>query len=230
MADIVSIARASMVTDQQRLNTVSHNLANISTDGYKRQVFNTTLQQVENNSAASTGPSALDLSQGALKHTDNYQNIALNGSGFLVAHTQDNDFLTRRGSLTVDQNGYLALATGERILGESGTIQLDSTPFEIQQNGDVLQAGRLVDRLKLVTVSDVRAVEYVGSGFYQTAQPLEQATQLRVMQGHLEGSNVESLTEMMELMTTVRHYEAASQVLRSYDQVLDTAINDLADF
>lgn len=230
MADIVSIARTSMVTDQQRLNTVSHNLANISTDGYKRQIFNTALQQIESNGVSGVRPAALDLSQGALKHTDNFRNIALNGTGFLVAQAQDSEFLTRRGSLTVDMSGYLALVTGERILGESGPIQLDSTPFEIQQNGDVLQAGRLVDRLKLVTVDDAKTIDYLGSGLYQATQPLEAATQLRVMQGHLEGSNVESLTEMMELITTVRHYEAASQVLRSYDQVLDTAINDLADF
>lgn len=230
MADIVSIARASMVADQQRLNTVSHNLANISTDGYKRQVFNTTLQQVETAGESGARSAALDLSQGVLKHTGSAQNIALNGAGFLVAQAQESEFLTRRGTLAVDEHGYLALATGERILGERGAIQLDTTPFEIQRNGDVLQGGRLVDRLKLVNAASPKAIEYVGSGFYQTTQPLEPAPQLQVMQGHLEGSNVESLAEMMELMTTVRHYEAASQVLRSYDQILGSAINDLADF
>lgn len=230
MADIISIARAAMITDQQRLNTVSHNLANISTDGYKRHVFSSSLQQLKNNVTSAAHPSSVDFTQGPLKLTDHFQNIALNGKGFLVAKTSDNEYLTRRGALSVDENGYLALTTGERILGERGLIQLDSSPFEVHPNGDLLQSGRLVDKLKLVDVEDHLSLEYVGRGFYQATQSVEPTTELRVMQGHLEGSNVQSLSEMMELMTTVRHYEAASQVLRSYDQVLDTAINELAEF
>ena len=233
MTDIFSIARTSMQADLNRLNTVSHNLANIGTDGYKRQIFASSLQQaeaapaVEATSLAQTN--VLDLSQGVLKNTGNPNDVALNGSGFLIVDSNHQELLTRRGQLTVDSQGYLALLSGERVVGESGLISLEARAFEITRNGDLYQDGRLVDRLKRVQ-ADATSIEYLGAGLFRNAGELVNAENLDVMQGFSEGSNVESLAEMMELITTVRHYEASSQVLKSYDQVLGSAINDLASF
>lgn len=238
MADIFSIARTSMQADMNRLNTVSHNLANIGTDGYKRQIFASSLQLIADTEAGASQTSplipsmqtnVLDLSQGVLKNTDNNHDIALNGNGFLVVDVNHQELLTRRGQLAVDGQGYLTLNTGERVLGEGGPISLDAREFEIRRNGELYQDGRLVDRLKRVQ-ADSHTIEYLGAGLYRNTGELTTADDLEVMQGFSEGSNVESLAEMMELITTVRHYEASSQVLKSYDQVLDAAINDLANF
>lgn len=236
MADIFSIARASMQADLNKLNTVSHNLANIGTDGYKRQIFAASLPQAESvdgvqttNVLAATQTNMLDLSQGVLKNTGISRDVALNGNGFLVVDVNQQELLTRRGQFSVDSNGYLALVTGERVVGEGGLISLEARDFEIRRNGELYQDGRLVDRLKRVQ-ADSHTIEYLGAGLYRNVGELTAAEDLEVMQGFSEGSNVESLAEMMELITTVRHYEASSQVLKSYDQVLDAAINDLASF
>src|SRR3990167_6942735 len=159
MADIFSIARTSMQADMNRLNTVSHNLANIGTDGYKRQIFASSLQLIADTEAGASQTSplipsmqtnVLDLSQGVLKNTDNNHDIALNGNGFLVVDVNHQELLTRRGQLAVDGQGYLTLNTGERVLGEGGPISLDAREFEIRRNGELYQDGRLVDRLKRV--------------------------------------------------------------------------------
>lgn len=233
MTDIFSIARTSMQADLNRLNTVSHNLANIGTDGYKRQIFASSLQLADAapavETASLTQTNVLDLSQGVLKNTGNPNDVALNGSGFLVVDANQQELLTRRGQLTVDSQGYLALLTGERVVGEGGLISLEAQAFEINRNGELYQDGRLVDRLKRVQ-ADAASIEYLGAGLFRNVGELENAESLEVMQGFSEGSNVESLAEMMELITTVRHYEASSQVLKSYDQMLGSAINDLASF
>lgn len=234
MTDIHGIARAALSADVEKVNTLSHNLSNINTNGYKRQVFSLNQGVEVTDGLISSGALKqkiqVDFEQGALKRTESPLNTAINGDGFYLVGDQSNPYLTRRGAFVVSADGYLSLPSGERVQGKGGDISVTSSDVSISSTGEVSEAGVLLDTLVLVEPENLDQLQYVGAGLFSAQQGYQQLNDIRVMPGFVETSNVNSLAEMTNLMLTVRHFESAAQVLRGYDDMLDAAINELTEF
>lgn len=236
MPDVIQLIQSAMSADMSRLNTISQNLANANTDGYKREIstqkaFEQELVSYGGNKPEASLSVARDMSVGALKYTGNMNNLALTGNGFLKINHVNGEAYTRRGQLQLSEDGKLVLSTGEEVLGESGPIYLQPESFVIQGDGSIFQKEQLMGKLLIVEGNAQGEMNYLGKGMFHSGSPLPQASgEMIIKQGYLEASNVESLREMVGLVTTVRHYESAGQVLKGYDDMLDSAINILGEF
>ena len=240
MADIMAIVNQTMNADSERLRSISQNLANVNTEGYKREVVTQRFDHLMSNSLSqgitSTRDSlrphiVRDLSQGILKQTGQSMDVALNGTGFLQVTKNGETYFTRKGHLAVDAQGVLSLTTGERMSGVNGEIRIDGTNIEIDTEGNISQLGVGVGKLELVHFEDASQLGYIGNGLFTLGNAKQESEgNTRIQQKFIEVSNVDTLTEMTALIEATRHFEASSQVLKGYDSMLDSAINTLADF
>jgi flagellar basal-body rod protein FlgF len=247
MTDVTAALSVAMNNDMQELRTISQNLANVSTNGYKREVnYTTAFQRVLDETALDqsiaaggridgTAPeigAVRDMQQGAFKYSGNAFEVALQGDGFLSVSTVAGSRLTRKGEMKIDEQGRLSLVSGEPVLGEGGEIFLRNSPFSIGGDGVVMQDGVALDRLSLRAFRDARLLNYQGEGLYAVPADLASAERPftgKVMQGYVETSNVKSADEMVRLVEITRHFETSQKVLSGYDGMLDKAINVLGD-
>jgi flagellar basal body rod protein FlgG len=234
MIDAIKAAQIAMIEDQARLQSISQNISNMQTAGYKRQLleaksFNEQLA-AETASVSQQMQSAQILTQGTVVQTENAKDIALAGDGFFEVHTKEGIFYSRRGDLHVNERGELCSAMGGLIMGKSGPLRVDDNEFSIDSQGIVYIDNRKIDQLNILQFSNIQALQYRGQGLYETKEsPYPANSTTRVLQGFIEQSNVKSVDEMMELVKTSRHFEASQRVMHIADSLLSTAINQLGE-
>jgi flagellar basal-body rod protein FlgF len=191
--------------------------------------------------------------QGAMKQTENDFDLALEGQGFLTVLTPQGERLTRNGAFLVDVDGYLVTKDGNQVLGENGPIKLKKNNFVIDEDGTVWQnaafaaddrrlvsmqenqweAIERVDRLKIVDVKRKRYLSKEGNSFWRTTDESGEATVLegsvrpKVRQGFLEGSNVNPVTEMVEMIEVNRAYDANQRTIQTEDALIGKLWNEV---
>lgn len=165
----------------------------------------------------------VDFSAGAIRETGRSLDIALNGDGFLVVQTPQGERYTRQGSLTLDESGQLVTQQGHVVVGQGGPITVPRGEVSIGEDGTIAVNGQVADQLKLVRFGNAKnALAKEGHSMFMatgTEKPQE-ALDTRVVQGALEGSNVNSLTEMVAMMQNSREFE-------SLQKTVSTIMNDL---
>jgi len=221
--DTLSITETSMLNDVERLRMLSHNLANATTPGYRRDVAVA--------SAFDTRLSAeLDRSQGAMRYSANPLDVALEGEGFLVLQSPSGPVLTRQGALRLDPAGRLVGPNGGAVQGTAGEIVLSQPEPRIDQAGNVWEGDKLAGTLRIVRAPADAAMTSLGNGLYacDTAR-LQELEAPRLRQGYVEASNVVPMREMVRLIETLRHFEAGQRLLRSHDDMLDRALGLLGE-
>jgi len=238
MSTIVAATQMGMLDDVERLRIISHNLANVSTVGFKRElaVSSQFEQQVRNASSPdglhgtpSLVGSYTDRSPGALTHTGNPLDLALEGDAWFVVDTGQQEAYTRQGTLRLDADGQLVTVSGQRVVTTSGDVRLTSAAPTIDAQGNIRDAGAIIGQLKVVTVANPQSLTETGDGLYVASDSTVtgSADTARVRQGFTEASNVISMNEMIKMIESVRHFEASQKLLQGYDAMLDRAITDL---
>ena len=118
------------------------------------------------------------------------------------------------------------------MLGVSGEIYLSGTQPTVDAAGNISDAGKPVGQLKLVLFAHPERMQSAGAGLLQQGgtdlAPVD--TQARLRQGHLEMSNVNSMAEMVKLVETMRHFEAAQKVVQGLDDMNERALRKLGEF
>ncbi|HBI21206.1 MAG TPA: hypothetical protein DDY37_01230 [Legionella sp.] len=234
MLDAITATQMAMLRDQLRLQSISQNVSNMQTPGYKREL----IESVGFDEHLQAGMTA--ASQSMQLATQNVQStfvqsripneLALAGDGYFEVQTDEGVFYTRRGDFHVNEHGELATATGALLLGQGGTLRVDDNPFTIDASGGLFIDHRKVDQVNVVQFANPNALTYQGQGLYESHEPALPASHAtHVLQGYLEQSNVKSIDEMMEMVKTSRHFEASQRVMRTADGMLSTAINQLGE-
>jgi flagellar basal-body rod protein FlgF len=166
-----------------------------------------------------------DGSQGAIRNTGNAYDLAIAGDGFFSVQAATGVRYTRDGSFSVDARNQLVTARGEPILDRNNrpiTIPPGNERPTIDEQGNVIAGGRTIATLA-ITVLDPQSLRKQGDDLYQgTVQ--RGAAPGRVEQGYLEQSNVNSVREMVDLIETMRSFEASQKVTQSLDETLGKAI------
>ncbi len=247
MADALAITKASMLYDMHRLQTISNNVANVATPGYKReiatgsdfaQVLARYSQQgvgatnIDSASITNSTQNMRDLSSGSLKQTNNKFDIALDKSSFIEVLTPTGTAFAKGGRFKLDANGRLVNSDGFIVNGTSGEIRLSTTDFVIDASGKVFEGERQVGQLTVMSFENPEELKYQGNGIYlasNTARPVANR-HTKVLQGFVEQSNVQQADEMVKMIEVTRHFEAGQKVIKTYDAMLDSAINTLGDF
>lgn len=217
---IASITRA-FGHDVDALNVVSQNIANMRTPGYRAERL-----EEDFSHGLPTSQVTLDGSDGPVLDTGRKLDVALQGNGYFLVADKDGTYLSRDGAFNVDSTGQLVDAAGHAVLGESGPIRLDNGPASIRPDGQVVQNGQVVDRLRVVTVRQPGLLRDVGQGLYAYAGATTDWTgTLRT--GALEEANVDPGGEMVHLMEITRHAQALQHAMQAYDEVMHDGISQL---
>jgi flagellar basal-body rod protein FlgG len=240
MVEGLSTAAAGMLAQQQKLDAVANDLANVNTTGYKhvRVGFEDLLYEQAGRPAATgvragLGARAVDagrgFEQGALQETGQPLDVALQGDGFLRIRLPDGrDALTRDGGLHVDGRGRLSTSAGA-LLQPSVAIPNGTAAEDIKIAGDgtVRVAGRQVGRISLVDVRSPQGLQPVGdNAFVATAAsgPVQAAPRATVLtQGALEASNTDTSDAMVAMIEAERSYQLASKAIQTADQMMEIA-------
>lgn len=245
---------SGMLTQQRSLNTISNNMVNIQTPGYKSdKMVSSTFQEEmlyrtgrKNKSdyeelgitskIRSAQRTYVNYEQGSFNPTGGIYDFALSGDGFFCIDTADGVRYTRNGSFRVDEEGYLMLNNLGRVQGAGGQpIQINNENFSVT-NGTIY--GVDADGASTV-LGTLRVVDFEGEyqdvlhkedyGLYSTdAAPREvQQGETAVIWKTLERSNADMVEEMTSMITSQRALQSAAQVLRMYDQIMDRSANDI---
>jgi flagellar basal-body rod protein FlgG len=229
-------AAAGMTAQQQRMDTLANDVANVNTTGYKhtRVAFRDLLYTQDRAGVVSSGagaaatPVGRGFAQGALRETGSKLDVAIEGDGFLQVRRADGTMaLTRDGSLRVDPNGRLTTQRGEllqpAITLPAGTNAAD---VSIAADGTVSAANRQLGRIQLVTVRAPQALESAGESLFvaNAASGAAQALPTgRLVQGALESSNVDIADAMTQMIESQRSFQMASKAVQMQDQILQIA-------
>jgi flagellar basal-body rod protein FlgF len=229
------IAASGMLAELTRQDQIANDLANASTPGYRpdRSAQQSFGELMLSNRATGQviGPLAegarivgntTDMTPAALKQTGEPLDIGLDGSGFLAVQTHSGTRYTRDGQLVVDAQGRLATATGLLVLDDKGRpLKVGSaTGIAIAPDGTVTSAGKAVARLRVVSLTN--PVKQGDTLFSGTAGPRPAAT--RVVQGSLEGSGINPITAMVDMLTSLRAFEAGQKAIQTIDETLQKGI------
>jgi len=218
---VAGIARA-LSQDVDALGLISQNVANMQTPGYLAQHLSRDF------AANLSGGTVLNLAEGSLKHTGQPLDLAVQGNAFFVVQAGGRTLLTRNGEFHVDGQDRLVNAAGYPVLGDAGPITVSGITARILSDGQIEDKGRIVDRLRVVTVSDPRNLVAEGDGLYGyagTTTPWQGAVEV----GALEQSNVDPGSEMVRLIEVTRHAQSLQHAMQAYDEALQTGINHLGD-
>lgn len=246
MPDAIAIIEASMLADLRQLDVISHNLANATTPGYKRDVmvtqyFGDHLQQqlaaLDGSNAAGAAMALpiinavlTDQAAGSLRNTGEALHVALEGDGFLELMSEQGRVYTRAGVLSLDADGTLVGPGGLPVQGLGGDIRLTSATPRIDREGVIWEGSARVDQLKIVRDNGAGARK-IGNGLFvlDEAAMTPADDPVGVRQGYLENANVDAMTEMVRLIDTMRRFEASQQVARGYDDMLGQALRTIGD-
>jgi flagellar basal-body rod protein FlgG len=222
---------------------IANNLANVDTTSFKRrmavaQESNTAFQSVLDQQLPTIGYSErADMSRGNPRETGNNFDIAIEGPHWLrVRNQQGASFYTRSGQLQVASDGTLTTRDGLRVLDQAGqsiTIGTgDGAPADltISPNGTLQDpaTGQTYGTLALVTLPQPEALVPVGSSLY--VDPANQTGQQAgdgIKQGYLEGSNVDSLQELVQMIAVERSFAATQKALSGVNRLQENLIANI---
>lgn len=203
----------------RELNAVANNIANLSTNGYRREgsVFAEHVKALDagDPSISMTAMSHryLDLSAGDVVTTNNALDFAIPGEGFFLVETAGGERLTRDGAFSLNEIGELVTGSGNRVLNESGgsiVIPQQAENITASSDGTIFADDQAVGRLGVVT-ADAASMVREGKNLFRAENGFQQVDQAEVRQRALEGSNVSAVTELARLIEVQRMYEASKQ-------------------
>lgn len=223
-----------------RMDTTANNLANMTTTGFKAEHL-VMRQLKEQPAAASDLPNGIsfvdawklqrDMSNGPLKRTGNPLDVAIEGEGFFSVRTPDGVAYTRDGRFSIDASGALTTRDGMIVMGSGGPITIDPEAGEVAigKDGAVQQNGQVIGTLDVVAFDAPGALEKLGGNLWK---PVGQASRapvgMRVASGFIEGSNVNPVSELTQMIAISRAYESVGQMLSNADQMRGGAIDKLS--
>ncbi len=233
-------AASSLEALQQAQDLLAADVANVGTNGFRasRAAEGEFLRQLvyqvggfggltANTPTVGTGAvqdvTSIDLSQGPLRQTGRSLDLALDGDGFFALQAADGSVrYTRDGRFSLDALGHLVAGDGSLALGTNGPLTVQGGEIGVAADGTVTDAaGKTMDRLRIEALP-AGSLQRVGSSEFRAGEPGAPAT-AKVVQGALEGSNVNLVRTMTAMMEVLRAYEASQRLLQMQDQTLSTA-------
>lgn len=222
----IYIALSGAMLKDTQLEAITRNLSNSNTIGYKREGLSFRdfiVSEERGRIMASASSVNIDFSEGQLIRTGNTLDIAINGDGFI---SLAGNRYTRKGDLKRDKDGFLTTSEGIRILGRNGQIRIPDGRIEIDREGNIAVNGVTIDRIKIVNLSLSNNMVRVGDSTFYTEEAGKE-TKAEVLQGYLEGSNVNVIDEMVKMITTLREFESYQKVIHAFDEATSKLSNEV---
>ena len=241
-AELIGLTRQTAL--KRELAVVANNIANLNTSGFKNEnlLFEEYTMPVARMSEFKRPDRPLsyvqdfasfrDMSEGALRVTDNPLDVAINGKGWFVVDTAEGERFTRSGNFQINANGELVTMDGYTVQGEGGPIVFapDDTDISIARDGTISTPEGQLGRIRVVGFDNESALRPVGNSQFIADDPALVPTDLEtpnVKQGVLEGSNVDGVTEMTRMIEVTRAYQSVAQMMKDQHDLMTSAIQTL---
>lgn len=236
--NIFEIAGSGLDVADTRVKSMMHNIVNAESPGFKKanveiKSFPLWLEQYQQK-LGSQQPQATglfyDKTPGTLVKSTSNTDLAIGGDGFFVIQAAWGEGYTRDGRFKLDKDGkLLTLSNGYPLLGERGPIEAPpGSQIEIDQSGYVKVDRNIIDRIRVVNINDFSKLEAVGGAIFRSPANVdvgaEENESPRILQGYLESSNVNIITETMELIYLERTYGINSKLVQNRDAMLTKAL------
>lgn len=229
-------AATAMDASDQRHQVVAQNLAHLNMPGYRRltshqQTFESTMDAAKRNQFAfdSLGTNVMkmgvDFSAGRYEQTDRKLDFAIHGEGFFAINADGQEMYTRNGTFHTDQDGRLVTSDGYPVAGENGEIIIPAgtspAMLSVGKDGTARVGEQVVGKLKLVNFADPQQLKQRGVTLFVAPNGVQpQASEAMVQQGEREHSNVEPVTEMIELIAINRSHDAAQRAMTAISEAI----------
>lgn len=222
-AGYVALTRQSGL--MREMGVVANNIANLSTTGFRREgvMFSEYVARTGQGpsiSMASGNTRVVDLTQAGISQTGGTYDFAIQGDGFFLIETPDGQQLTRAGSFTPSANGELVTPDGNRLLDQGGApvfVPPDARSVALAQDGTLSADGAPLARIGLWQPADPNSLRHQ-SGTLFSAEAVEPVDTGILLQGYLEDSNVQPVSEIARMIEVQRAYELGQTFLDNEDQ------------
>jgi flagellar basal-body rod protein FlgG len=230
---------------------ISNNLANASTNGYKKETPTFSLYKpkvdggypetvIRNSTYNKTINSTVkleniytDFSVGSIRETGNELDLALESKNtFFVVDTPYGIRFTRDGNFEIDNEGFLVNQDGFRVLGQNPEndqgIMIPEENFSITPNGEIFANGIMQDQIYIAEFDDTQNLQKVGRNLYTAVNTLpNDAGNPQIIQGAIEGSNINVMKEMVSMIDAQRGYETYQKVVQTMDELNQQAASTI---
>jgi flagellar basal-body rod protein FlgF len=209
--------------------------------------------QGQENAMVKVAGNFTDFTQGTLSPTNNPLDVALFGEGFYEVLTPYGVRFTRKGHFSISKDGEIVNDRGFKLLsaqvgdsqgGDEATsnksiedrvikVPTNLKKLSISKEGEIFTENGLMGQISVVEFKDPHALRKQGNSLFANPYPtntFEQAKKTAVHQGFVEGSNVNAVKEMAELIKANRHFENIQKAISTYDNISGRAVNDISKF
>ncbi len=241
MENALLIGLSRQTALMRQMDIIANNLANSQTAGYRSETplfaeYLSDNARITNLSGSSGRVSMVqdrgllrDFSEGTMTATENPFDVAINGKGWLVVDTPDGERYTRNGQLTRNDEGTLVNPKGYPVLSTAGNINIgaDEIKVTIASDGSVSTSVGEKGKLRVVFFDNENLLKKEGGTLFSSKEPPVPAENYRIVQGFVEGSNVNSIVEMTEMIKVMRSYISTSKLNEKIDELKRRSIEQL---
>ena len=237
MENSLYLGLSRQMTLQTNMSITANNIANMNTPGYRGQNMLFAEYLADPKGAEDELSFVYDRGQyqdskaGPIQQTDNPLDMALVGPGFFgVAGPGGQPTYSRAGNFQLGINGTLQTSAGFDVLDQGGAaiqIPADAKEFKIDDNGVVSTENGAIGTIQIVEFENVQNLNPLGNNLYTTDDAPIEATQTRAKQGYVEGSNVNSILEMTNMIEISRSFQAMQQAMSAENDRIRSAIAKL---
>ena len=241
MSGAIYKAGAGAILQQMRLDVYANNLANINTTGFKADQPTFRFDPADAPSetggpSESISPYALPLEyvtqfdSGPLKNTGSPLDVAILGEGFIEIQTPEGTRYTRNGHLTINEDGVLSSSQGWPVIGQGGEIAIEGSRIDFGEDGEISVDGEVVGALRVVAFDRPELLQKSGDTLFHTPNAdagIRDAQDYRIIQASVEGSNVDAIRTMTEIIDTLRVFQTYQKAIRTADEVTSKTVNQV---
>ncbi|HAD87875.1 MAG TPA: flagellar basal-body rod protein FlgF [Rhodospirillaceae bacterium] len=226
---------------KRQLEVVANNLANMSTNGFK----SSQMMFVEHVVKSKGGErlispkltytrdiaTRIDVTDGAIETTGNPLDMAIRNEGFFVVRDQGgNEFYTRNGQFRLDTTGQIVNQQGYALIAEGGqpiTLSPEDSEINVGRDGTISTENGQLGKLQIVRFDNPQDLQRTSGALFTSQLPPQPVQNADIIQGALEGSNVEPIMEMARMIELHRSYESAKSFIEREDERERAMIRDL---
>ncbi|MFD2172961.1 flagellar hook-basal body complex protein [Rhodobacter lacus] len=221
----------------REMQVVANNMANISTTGFRREgvLFSEYVDSLDGEqpslSMAYANGRIVDFAQGPLANTGNALDFAIEGDGYFMIETPEGNQLTRAGSFLRSPDGELVTPDGFRVLDTGGTaifVPADQGEIAMSEDGTLSINGAPLAQIGLYLPENANNVSLQAGTRFTVPDGTRPAETARVMQGFVEQSNVDPVSEISRMIEVQRAYELGQNFLDREDQRIRGVISTLS--
>ncbi len=236
-----SIATSRLIAQEQAIDAIADNIANVSTPGYKanRVLFGEWLSRQDGADSPPGGETIAftqdqatwrDQTPGPIQRTGNPLDLAISGAGWFSVSTARGVRLTRDGRFGLMPDGTVADSAGDALLDPSGQpihVGPTDTTLTVTSDGALSSENGRIGGIGVVQPTDPMQLVPEGGTLFRADCPTNQVTPPKIVQGAIEGSNVQPVVELTRMIDGEREFQFASQMVQAESDREKDAINKL---